>query len=107
MDTLIELFGQWQDGLFETLVQPLVFAMGLGNRLEDAYDATGWLLVGLMQIAVMLALIEPLQRWRPAQNQVDRAAVWTDVCYTLIHRLGVFRVVFFFTLEPGLETLIG
>jgi sterol desaturase/sphingolipid hydroxylase (fatty acid hydroxylase superfamily) len=60
-----------------------------------------------MQIAVMLALIEPLQRWRPAQNRVDRAAVWTDVCYTLIHRLGVFRVVFFFTLEPGLETLIG
>ena len=59
MDTLIDLFSQWQSGLFESLIQPLAFSVGLGNRLEDAYDATGWLLVGLLQIAVMLTLIEP------------------------------------------------
>ena len=107
MDTLIDLFSQWQSGLFESLIQPLAFSVGLGNRLEDAYDATGWLLVGLLQIAVMLTLIEPLQRWRPADLQQNRAAVWTDVIYTLIHRLGVFRLAFFFTLEPALDTLIG
>lgn len=107
MDTLIDLFSQSQDGLFESLVQPLAFAMGLGNRLEEAYDATGWLLVGLMQVAVMVAIIGPLQRWRPVDLQQDRAAVFTDVVYTLIHRLGVFRLIFFFTLEPGLETWIA
>ena len=107
MDTLIDLFSQWQDGLFESFVQPLAFSIGLGNRLEDAYDATGWLLVGLLQIAVMLAVIGPLQRWRPVDRSSNRAAVWTDVIYTLIHRLGVFRVAFFFTLEPLLETMIG
>lgn len=107
MDTLIDWFGQWQDGLFEALVQPLMFHVGLGNRLEDAYNATGWLLIGLVQLAVMLALIEPLQRWRPVEVAPDRRAVAVDVLYTLIHRLGVFRLVFFFTLEPGLETLMG
>ena len=64
MDTLIDWFGQWQDGLFEALVQPLMFHIGLGNRLEDAYNATGWLLIGLAQLAVMLALIEPLRTLR-------------------------------------------
>ena len=107
MQTLIDWFGQWQDGLFEALVQPLMFHIGLGNRLEDAYSATGWLLIGVVQLAVMLALIEPLQRWRPVDTAPDRRAVAVDVLYTLIHRLGVFRLVFFFTLEPGLETLMG
>ena len=107
MDTLIDLFSQLQSGLFESLIQPLAFALGLGNRLEDAYDATGWLLVGLLQIAVMVTVIGPLQSWRPADAHADRQAVFVDVIYTLIHRLGVFRLVFFFTLEPLLETLIG
>jgi hypothetical protein len=30
--------------------------LGLGNLLADGYRATGWLLVGLLQIAVMLTL---------------------------------------------------
>lgn len=106
MDTLIDWFGHWQDALFEAVVQPLMFHIGLGNRLEDAYGATGWLLIGLVQLAVMLALIEPLQRWRPVEAPMRRA-VAVDVLYTLIHRLGVFRLVFFFTLEPALEALMG
>ena len=107
MDALIDWFGQWQDRLFEAVVQPLMFHIGLGNRLEDAYNATGWLLIGLLQLAIMLALIEPLQRWRPVEAATDRRAVAVDVLYTLIHRLGLFRLVFFFTLEPGLEILLG
>ena len=100
MDTLIDLYSQLQSGLYESLIQPLAFALGLGNRLEDAYDATGWLLVGLLQIAVMVMVIGPLQRWRPADEQTDHQAVFVDVIYTLIHRLGVFRLFFFFSLQP-------
>ena len=66
------------------MVQPLVFALGLGARLEDAFSATGWLLVGLIQIVIMLLVIGPLQRWRPAEAVTDRAAVRVDVLYTLI-----------------------
>lgn len=107
MDFFVDAFGAVHQWLFETLVQPLVFAIGLGNRLEDAHSGTGWLLVGLLQLAVMLAVIAPLQRWRPVEPVRDRAAIRVDVVYTLIHRLGLVRLVLFFTLMPLLDDLIG
>ncbi len=107
MDSLIDLFGRAQQALFEGLVQPLLFTAGLGNLLEDGYDATGWLLVGLLQLAVMLAVIAPLQRWRPVEAVTDRQAVRVDVIYTLLHRLGLFRVAMFFAVDPLWDALFG
>lgn len=107
MDALSEMFGLAQQWLFEAVVQPLVFAIGLGGWVEQAYGATGWLLVGLVQIAAMLLLIAPLQRWRPVEPVRDRAAVRVDVAYTLLHRLGLFRLAMFFTLQPLLDGLFG
>jgi sterol desaturase/sphingolipid hydroxylase (fatty acid hydroxylase superfamily) len=107
MDWLDTAFSAAQQWLFEGAVQPLMFMLGLGNLLEDGYVATGWLLVGLLQIAVMLAVIGPLQRWRPVEPVTDRRAIRTDILYTLIHRLGVFRLVLFFTLEPVFDGLFG
>nr|WP_293994878.1 sterol desaturase family protein [Sphaerotilus sp.] len=107
IDTLLDAFGLAQQWLYETAVQPVVFALGGGSILEDAYNATGWLLVGLLQIAVMLAVIGPLQRWRPVEPLADRAAVRVDVLYTLIHRLGLFRVALFFAVDPLWDSLRG
>ena len=102
---------QWfdtaQQWLFEALVQPLLFALGQASVLEDAYAATGWLLVGLLQLAVMLVVIAPLERWRPVEPLRDHAAVRTDVIYTLIHRLGLVRVVLFFTTAVLWDGLFG
>lgn len=110
-DTLIaplsDAFGQVQQWLFEAVVQPLVFEAGMGNLLEDAYTATGWLLVGLIQMLVLLAVIGPLQRWRPVESARDTAGVWVDVLYTVIHRLGLFRVAMFFSVEPLLDEVFG
>ncbi len=107
MDALIDLFATAQAALYEGLMQPMAFALGLGNRLEDVFDATGWLLVGVIQIAVMLAVIGPLQRWRPVEPLTNTRAVRTDVIYTLIHRLGLFRVALFFSVEPLMDTWLG
>jgi sterol desaturase/sphingolipid hydroxylase (fatty acid hydroxylase superfamily) len=97
---LSQAFGLAQQGLFESVVQPVLFAAGLGNLLEDGFAATGWLLVGLLQLLVLVSLIAALQRWRPVEPITDRAAVRVDIVYTLVHRLGLFRVALFFTLEP-------
>jgi sterol desaturase/sphingolipid hydroxylase (fatty acid hydroxylase superfamily) len=107
LDWLIERFSDAQQWLFETVLQPAAFAVGLGGQLEEVFTATGWMLVGLIQIAIMLAVIAPLQRWRPVEPVQDRAAIRTDVLYTLIHRLGLFRVAFFLTLEPLFDELFG
>jgi len=107
MELLTGLFGDLQQALFEGLVQPLLFHAGLGNRIEDGFRATGWLLVGLLQIAFMLTVLRALERWRPVEPVIDRAAVRTDIVYTLIHRLGLFRVLLFFTLDPLWDGLFG
>lgn len=103
----VDAFLAAQQWLFESLVQPLLFHGGLGNLLEVGYRATGWLLVGLLQIAVMLLVLGALERWRPAEPVTDRASVHVDVIYTLIHRLGFFRLVLFFTLDPLWDLLVG
>jgi len=102
-----DLFAAAQQWLFESLVQPLVWWMGLGNLLEDAFDATGWLLVGLMQIAIMLTLLKGLERWRPLEPVTDRKAVRVDVIYTLLHRLGLFRLALFFLVDPLWDSISG
>ena len=104
---MTELFGAAQQWLFETTVQPLLFAAGLGQLLEDGYRATGWLLVGVLQITVMLTVFAALERWRPAEPVTDRAAVRVDVVYTLVHRLGLFRIALFFSLDPLWTALAG
>jgi sterol desaturase/sphingolipid hydroxylase (fatty acid hydroxylase superfamily) len=102
-----EQFGTLQQSLFEAVVQPLAFAMGQGHVLEDAYDATGWLLVGLIQIAIIWGVFGLVERFWPREQITDKAAVRVDVVYVLFHRLGVFRVLMFFALEPPIDALLG
>lgn len=99
MDAWLDGFSWLQQALFEAVVQPIAFAAGQGHLLEKAYEGTGWLVVGLLQIAVMLTVIGPLQRLWPAESQTDAQAIRVDVLYTLIHRLGLFKLGMFFTFE--------
>ncbi|MEO5671172.1 MAG: sterol desaturase family protein [Ramlibacter sp.] len=107
MEWLEEAFSQAQQWLFETLMQPAMFATGLGHLLEVGYAASGWLLVGLIQIAILVLVIGPLQRWRPVEAVTDAGTIRTDILYTLIHRLGLFRVALFFTTDPLFDELFG
>ena len=103
MDFLIDSFDGLQQALFEGVFQPMAFAMGQSHLLEKAYEGAGWVVVGLLQIAVMLTVIGPMQRLWPAEHQADRHAVRVDVLYTLIHRLGLFKLGMFFTFDYALE----
>ena len=75
MDSLIDAFAWVQQWLFEAVVQPLAFGLGAANLLELAYEGTGWLLVGLLQVAVMLLVIGPMQRLWPVEPVIDRRAI--------------------------------
>ncbi|MCX8005996.1 MAG: sterol desaturase family protein [Burkholderiaceae bacterium] len=113
MESVTEAFAAAQQWLFESVVQPLLYQAGLASHLEEAFDGTGWFLVGLMQLAVMLLLIAPLSRWRPAERPAPdvlaerRASVRVDVIYTLIDRLGVLRVAMIFLVESLWHALFG
>ena len=101
------VFDAAQQVVFEALVQPLLFALGMANLLEDGYQATGWLLVGLLQLAIIVLVIVPLQHWRPVEVITDRAAIRTDILYTLVHRLGLFRLGLFFAVDPLWDHFFG
>ena len=107
MEFFSSLFDNAQQWLFEQVFQPLLFNMGLANFLEDGYTAAGWFLVGCLQIVIMVLVIAPLQRWRPVEAVTDRHAIRIDVLYTLIHRLGLFRLALFFTIDPLWDWLVG
>lgn len=107
MELFINAFSSAQEWLFESVLQPVMFFAGMGNLLVDGYAATGWLLVGLIELVILVAVIGPLQRWRPVEVMTDPAAVRVDVIYTVIHRLGLFRLVLFFTLAPLFDNLFG
>ncbi len=107
LSVAVDAFNAVQQLLFEHLIQPLAFALGAGNFLVEAYEGTGWLLIGVIQIGVMLAVFRPLEKRYPVEPVSDPAAVRVDVVYTLIHRLGVFKLLMFFTLDPLLDDGLG
>ena len=63
MEWLLSRFDSLQQWLFESVMQPVMFHGGLGHLLENGYEASGWLLVGLLQLVIIVAVIGPLQRW--------------------------------------------
>ena len=71
MDSLTDAFSFLQQSLFEAVVQPLVFAVGQAHLLDKAFEGTGWLVVGLLQIAFLLAVVGPMQRRWPAEPLPD------------------------------------
>lgn len=107
IDWISNAFDAAQLALYESFVQPIVFGLGFGNLLEDAFDATGWLLWGLIQVAVLLLGIGLLERRWPVEPVTDRGAVRTDVLYTLIHRLGLVRLAMFFAVQPAWDGVAG
>jgi sterol desaturase/sphingolipid hydroxylase (fatty acid hydroxylase superfamily) len=107
LDTLVDAFDHAHQWVYEYLAQPLLFSLGQSAFLEDAFVATQWLLLSLLQLAFMLVVFGALEKWRPAERVTDRPAIRVDVLYTLIHRLGLFRVGMFLGVGPFMDDLLG
>ncbi|WP_137927175.1 sterol desaturase family protein [Cupriavidus sp. 2SB] len=99
--------GQIEATVFQDAILPLVYNLGFGGYAEDAFTGTEWLLVGVVQIAVMFLILGPLEKLRPVEAVTDRAAIRTDMLYTVIHRLGLFRLAMFFLLAPLMDGIEG
>lgn len=92
--------------LQEHLLLPLLYHFG-AMEWEDL--AFGWALFavyGVAQVAATFAVCLPLERWRPVEHWPDQKAVWVDVVYTLISRVGLLPLVtfvLFYQLQTGLN----
>jgi sterol desaturase/sphingolipid hydroxylase (fatty acid hydroxylase superfamily) len=101
----LDAFALAQQWLYEALLQPAVQTLGLADQAGEVYDGAGWLLAGLLQLLVIAVVLGLLERWRPVEAIRDRAAIRTDWLYTAIERLGLLRVLLFFTLDPLVDAL--
>lgn len=107
MDALVALWAQAHAALFESVVQPAVFHLGLVSWLEASFDATEIFMIGAAEVVVLAVLLGALEKWRPVEVWADRRAVRVDVAYTLLVRLGVLPLAIFFLLLPVVDGLDG
>ena len=104
IDTFVSDIQTW---LYIDVVHPLLFRFNLMDYDEDTYDALYWVIVGALQIVAMFVLLRPLEALRPVERWKDRGAVRVYVIYTLIAKLGIYSLFFFFALQPLFDKVQG
>ncbi len=107
MQLLADWFGVAQGWLFENLVQPLIYGLGFGAYTEEAFEGTEWLLTGVCELVLLYLVLRPMEALLPVHKLGDPRARWNDFIYTALHRIGLFSVLIFFTLDPLLDHLAG
>jgi sterol desaturase/sphingolipid hydroxylase (fatty acid hydroxylase superfamily) len=103
VSALGDAFGAAQTWLFEHAVQPALYRLDLVELAETAYNSTEWFMYGVIELGILFAILRPLEARFPAEQWTDRRQVRTDVLYTLLNRLGVVPLAFFFMLTPVLD----
>lgn len=100
-DWLAGFVGALQGSVFEHAVLPALAWAGLLQYTEDAFNGTEDVVLGALELAVLVAVLVPLERLRPYEAPHGPAqAVRVDVLYTLLHRLGLFPLFFFVAFRP-------
>jgi len=100
-------FDQAQNWIFQAIVQPLAFRMGMMAYEEFAYDAVAWFLYGVLQIALLVGLVRPLESLMPVGEWPDRGGTRLDVLYTVLNKSGLLPLAFFLSLRPLIAPLDG
>ncbi|TCH99810.1 fatty acid hydroxylase family protein [Roseococcus sp. SYP-B2431] len=96
--------------LFEVLLQPAMYALGLMNWADEAFQWMDFFVFGVIQVIVVAAVCLPLERWRPVERWESHGLVWTDVLYTLLSRLGILPLlgfILFYTASSRIEGMIA
>ncbi len=104
IDALLRQIAQAQGMIFEWVVQPALYQLGLMDWADDAFDGVEFALFGALAIVLAYVLLRPLEIWRPVEPRAkrwsERRAVRTDIVYTLVNRIGLVPMILFLVLTP-------
>ena len=89
MDTLLQWIEPFQSWVFEHLVLPAMFQLGIMSWADQAFDATGTALLGMGEILLVYLLLRPLEWLCPVERWDDRRGLRVDVLYTFLNRSGL------------------
>jgi sterol desaturase/sphingolipid hydroxylase (fatty acid hydroxylase superfamily) len=104
IESITHLFNVSLTAVFEAVVQPSLFNLGLAHLAEPAYDATFWVLLGFIEIALLAIVLGVAEKLKPAEPVINRQTIRTDIFYTLLHRLGAFGLVVFALVQPLMDS---
>ena len=100
MEFFTDLLVSTQGWLFDSLVQPLLFALGLGGFVEMGFEGVELVLLGLVELAIAYTMMRPLEAWWPAEICALLNAAPAAEIYTLLNRLGIVPLAVFALLAP-------
>ena len=106
-DWLINLWVDASGAIYESAVQPALYALGLMLWADRVQEWLDFALLGLVQIALVYAVCRPLEALHPVEPVTDHGAIWTDVIYTLLARLGLLPLIAYVALSSAERTLQG
>jgi len=96
MRALVDLWVSTQAWLFETLVSPLIYGLGLMEWYEPAFNAVEIVMLGVVQIAIIALGMRALEkRWPLEPEGPDDRLVGVDRIYTVLNKLGVIPLAIF------------
>jgi sterol desaturase/sphingolipid hydroxylase (fatty acid hydroxylase superfamily) len=106
-DWLINLWVDASGAIYGSVVQPLLYAAGMMEYADRVGEWLDFALLGLVQIVLVYAVCRPLEAIRPVEAVTNPGAIWTDVVYTLLARLGLLPLIAFVLLSSAERTLNG
>lgn len=90
-----DAYDRFTGWLFEALLQPLMYELGLMDWADEAFEWMDFFVFGGLQVIIVAAICLPLEKWRPVERWESQRRVWTDVTYTLLTRLGILPLLGF------------
>ncbi len=99
----MNFYDDLHEWLMQQIVAPLFFDLDLMNYIEESSLGLDWFMLGVIQLIIIAFIFRPLETKELKQSGMDgrgEIAIRSDIIYSFFHRLGLFRLFFFLTLEP-------
>ena len=93
--------------LQENVILPLLYQTGLMQWEEWSFGWALFAVYGAAQVLLATAICVPLERLRPVEHWPDQKAVWVDMLYTMLSRVGVLPLVTFVLFSQAQIALNG
>jgi len=106
-DWFMNLWVDASGAIYEGALQPALYSQGLMEWADRVQEWLDFALLGLVQIVLVYAVCRPLEAMRPVEAVTDRAAILTDVIYTLLAKLGLLPLIAFVLLSSAERMLQG
>jgi sterol desaturase/sphingolipid hydroxylase (fatty acid hydroxylase superfamily) len=100
MRELLDLWIAVQTWLFETIVSPVLFWSNQMEWYEPAFNAVEFVMLGVVQIAVIALVMRLFERHWPLEKGGDDRLIGVDRVYTALNKLGIIPLAIFIVAYP-------